>query len=124
MFYTLISTDMLPCSKCSDLIQETIYEMIPVADRALLHKSVGLNLLLNPSSNDPAIYLLAVNHINLYFEESTPSTDELQNYADINVKAAKYAISSCSFEQGKLYRIMFLPLIEYAFTFTKPLLNY
>ena len=48
-----------------DIIQQTIYELIPSHNRNLLHKRIGKNLL-KFAVNNPTIHLLATDQINIF----------------------------------------------------------
>lgn len=85
-----------------DIVQTTIYNLIPTQKRALLHKKIGVALL-SHTSNDPILHNLAVDQINNYCKDSLPSSEERALYANINATAAKYAMSSSSFEQARSY---------------------
>lgn len=83
-----------------DIVQSTIYELIPAGSRKLLHKTVG-DALLKSAANDPTIHLLAVDQINKYCRDNGDlSPMERAHYADCNATAAKFAVSTSSFEQG------------------------
>ncbi|KAL7535547.1 hypothetical protein ACHAXR_009149 [Thalassiosira sp. AJA248-18] len=84
-----------------DIIRETIYDLIPVENRRLLHRCIGYSLM-QFADNDPSIYLLAVDQINFYSKDfSVLDPDERSSIARINVTAAKFARDASSFEQGK-----------------------
>lgn len=86
-----------------DIIQQTIYELIPEGNKKLLHRSIGTSLL-QFAANNPTIHLLAVDQINLSCKDMQTITMPIQErstFAQANVTAAKMAIASSSFEQGR-----------------------
>ena len=85
-----------------DILQQTIYDSIHPNSRILLHKSIGKHLL-DAAANNPSIHMLAVDQINLFCRDGTPSSEERALFANSNAKAAKFALSSYSFKQGKLF---------------------
>ena len=84
-----------------DIIQFTIYNLIPLASRKILHKTTG-DALLRSAADNPTIQLLAADQINMYCndDEDGLSSEEQAQYAECNAMAAKRAIASSSFEQG------------------------
>ena len=84
-----------------DLIQSTLFDLIPDTSRKLLHKIVGMKLL-NSSEGDQAVLLLAVDQINQFCKDGKLSSEERNRYITANASAAKFAIASSSFEQGEL----------------------
>ncbi len=89
-----------------DLIQQTIYDLIPEKNRKLLHRKIGASLLKSAADNQ-TILLLAVEQINMFCKEvilsgkSILSPEERSDFARANAAAAKFALSSSSFEQGE-----------------------
>ena len=83
-----------------DIVQQTVYELIPCRVRHLLHKTIGGALLSSTTSN-PTTQLLAVNQINLFCKDGTPSPEERSQFAQSNARAAKRAVAAFSFDQGK-----------------------
>jgi predicted ATPase len=101
-----------------DIIQQTLYELIPAGSRILLHKTIGKNLLKCAARNS-TIHILAVDQINIFCKDSSPSPEERSQFANANYLAAKFAISASSFEQGKLslrfyfmHRIRMRPFLD------------
>lgn len=85
-----------------DIIQTTIYELIPPGSRKLLHKCIGMKLL-QSAANNPTICLLAADQVNFFCNGDNPPTQEESSlFANSNAVAAKLAIVSSSFDQGGL----------------------
>jgi len=85
-----------------DIIQHTIYDLIPLASRKLLHKTVG-DALLRSAADNPTIHLLAIEQINMYCShrgDGDLSPEERAQYSECNAAAAKLAIATSDFEQG------------------------
>ena len=99
-----------------DLLHQTLQQRIPAKNRKLLHKTIG-KVLLDSKANNTTMHLLAVDHINMFCEVGSLSSDERAEYAKANAKAAKYAIAASSFEKGELVQsylmgnIFFLELL-------------
>ncbi|KAL9178272.1 hypothetical protein ACHAXT_001700 [Thalassiosira profunda] len=94
-----------------DILQQTIYDSIHPNSRILLHKSIGKHLL-DAAANNPSIHMLAVDQINLFCREGTPSSEERALFASSNAKAAKFALSSYSFKQARSYIDTGITLLE------------
>eukprot|EP00579_Thalassiosira_antarctica_P013053 CAMPEP_0201946684 /NCGR_PEP_ID=MMETSP0903-20130614/54545_1 /ASSEMBLY_ACC=CAM_ASM_000552 /TAXON_ID=420261 /ORGANISM="Thalassiosira antarctica, Strain CCMP982" /LENGTH=247 /DNA_ID=CAMNT_0048489789 /DNA_START=286 /DNA_END=1026 /DNA_ORIENTATION=+ len=73
-----------------DIIQQTIYELIPSHHRKLLHKAIGKDLL-KSAANDSTMHLLATDQINLFCKDGDPSLEECSQFAISNATAAKFA---------------------------------
>ena len=104
MFCIPLSTNThssLPAS--SDIIQHTVYALIPDENKTMLHRNIGTSLLQH-ADNKPAIHLLAVDQLNssLTTNGASLTPEERSRFAEANVNAAKFAIQACSFEQGKV----------------------
>lgn len=83
-----------------DLVQCTAYEMIPVDDRRAWHKKIGTSLL-KSATNDPTMYLLATDQVNLFCKGGVPEIAKRTQFAKMNLAAAKFSVAASSFEQGK-----------------------
>ncbi|KAL9184820.1 hypothetical protein ACHAXT_002597 [Thalassiosira profunda] len=94
-----------------DILQQTIYDSIHPDSRSLLHKSIGKHLL-DAAANNRSILMLAVDQINLFVCEGTPSPEERALFASSNAKAAKFALSSYSFKQARSYIDTGMTLLE------------
>lgn len=92
-----------------DLIQQAVYESIPVGERKYLHRTIGMALLRSAPENS-TIHLLAVDQINIFAKDAFLSSDEKSQYADINATAAKFSIGLSSFEQGQCKPTAFVVL--------------
>jgi predicted ATPase len=85
-----------------DIIQQTIYDLIPLSSRKLLHMKIGKELLEMAGESD-ATHLLAIDQINLFCKDGIPSQEERPMYAQSNCKAAKLAMATSSFDQARSY---------------------
>ena len=83
-----------------DIIQQTIYEGAPMDQRRFLHKSIGEKLL-GAAADNPALYSLAVDQINIYGKGAALSSEERSQYASCNAAAAKFALSTNRFDGGE-----------------------
>ena len=83
-----------------DIIQQTIYEGTPMDQRRFLHKSIGEKLL-GAATDNPALYSLAVDQINIYGKGAALSSEERSQYASCNAAAAKFALSTNRFDGGE-----------------------
>jgi len=81
-----------------DIIHECIYELVPLSERELLHKTLG-DALLRSAVNNPTIQLLSVDQVNKY--SGNLSQDEKTSYAQANATAANLAIAISMFEEGE-----------------------
>ena len=106
-----------------DIIQQTIYEGTPMDQRRFLHKSIGEKLL-GAAADNPALYSLAVDQINIYGKGAALSSEERSQYATCNAAAAKIALCSSSFEQGESrLGCSYLPAQRYSYLLLNTLLH-
>ena len=83
------------------IIKQALYDRIPKSNRQLLHKTIGNNLL-KVAGDDPSIYLLATDQLNLYCKDNDAiDSEESSKYAGINITAANKAIAASRLELGK-----------------------
>eukprot|EP00581_Thalassiosira_minuscula_P014649 CAMPEP_0183717158 /NCGR_PEP_ID=MMETSP0737-20130205/10846_1 /TAXON_ID=385413 /ORGANISM="Thalassiosira miniscula, Strain CCMP1093" /LENGTH=1487 /DNA_ID=CAMNT_0025946545 /DNA_START=29 /DNA_END=4489 /DNA_ORIENTATION=+ len=94
-----------------DIIQSTIYQLLPQDYCKLIHKSLGM-CLLKSASNDASVHLLAVDQINIYCKDTSLTQAERSEFASINTTAAKFAIAASSFEQARSYIDAGMNLLE------------
>ena len=78
----------------------SIYDSITIANKKLLHKTIG-TLLLRSADNVATIHLLAVDQLNIYTKDAILSSEERAHIASINTTAARFAIAEFSFERGE-----------------------
>ena len=86
-----------------DLLQETIYNLIPIEERLLLHKKIGLSLIKHSEADGSTVYLLAADQINICKDYVLLNPDECSLFAGINLAAGKQSLASSSFEQALSY---------------------
>ena len=89
-----------------DIIQQTIYDAIPVDQRRYLHKSIGERLL-SAATENPTLLSLAVDQINIYSKDAALSAEERSQYASCNATAAKFALSASRVDSGKAATALF-----------------
>jgi len=97
-----------------DIVQQTIYELIPSDNRANLHKMIGMNLFKSDATkNNPTIHLLAMDQINIFCKgRDNHCPEEREQFAKNNVVAAKFAIAASSFEQARSYIDIGMQLLQ------------
>ncbi len=84
-----------------DLIQQAVYESMPINERRYLHRTIGMNLL-GAANNNQSVHMLAVDQINIFAKgyETALSPEERRQYAEINATAAEQLIAASTHEQG------------------------
>ncbi len=85
----------------TDLVEQAVYESIPVDERKCLHRAIGMSLLGAATiTNDTTIYLLAVDQINIFAADAILTPEERHLCAEINANAAAAKMASSIFQQG------------------------
>lgn len=89
-----------------DILQSTIYDSIPKANRTLLHKIIGKKLLESSVGRTEMdeIHILAADQINSFIKNSEPlDADERLQYANLNATAARISMEHSGFDQSQSY---------------------
>mmetsp|Transcript_26892 Transcript_26892/g.57652 ORF Transcript_26892/g.57652 Transcript_26892/m.57652 type:complete len:1336 (+) Transcript_26892:116-4123(+) len=88
-----------------DLLRETTYSLIPIDERKLLHKKIGLSVVQDPEVADNAeLCTLFVDQINICKDvDGILSPVERAFFARLNLAAGKHSIAASSYEQARGY---------------------
>ena len=89
-----------------DILQQTIYWLIPLEVQKNLHKRIGESLLestvLHTAINALTNRLLGVDQINIFCKDGALTSEERSRFAISNAMGAKIAIAASNFEECEI----------------------
>ena len=86
-----------------DMVEQAIYNSIPIDSRKWLHKQIGSILIQKSLPCQAGIRALGIDQINLCKDNVVLSPEECSNFANINLAVGKHAMASFQYEEAQSY---------------------